>query len=232
MTTTERVGLRWGLPDVLVAWIIAIVGVVVVTIPFGEDAADDVTALIVGLAAQNGLILAWLAFVSARKGSGSLRRDYGFTVRARDGLWLLVGVGLQIATSIATLPLRVLLGPDEPVQDVVESFSDASGVERILFALGVVALGPAVEELLFRGALLRSLARRTTIGWAVFGSAFIFAVVHPLLDPSLGTLAVTPALLAFGLVAGYRAVVTGSLSQPILLHVGFNLLTVLFLGFD
>jgi hypothetical protein len=33
-------------------------------------------------------------------------------------------------------------------------------------------------------------------------------------------------------VAGHRAVVTGSLSQPILLHVGFNLLTVLFLGFD
>jgi membrane protease YdiL (CAAX protease family) len=231
VTSTARVGLRWGLWDVAIAWIIAIVGVVIVTIPFGENAADDVTALIVGLVAQNGLILAWLAFASVRKGCGTLRRDYGFEIRWRDGLWILVGVGLQIATSIATLPIVVLAGLDEPGQEIVQSFSDATGVERLVFAVGVVALGPAVEELLFRGALLRGLARRTSIGWAVFGSALIFASVHPLLDPSIGTLAVTPALLAVGLVAAHRAVVTGSLSQPIMLHVGFNLLTVLFLGF-
>lgn len=231
MDASARIGIRWGLGDVILAWFIALGGVIVVTIPFGANAADDVTALIVGLVAQNGLILAWLAFASARKGNGSLRRDYGFEIRWRDGLWILVGVGLQIATSIATLPIVVLAGLDEPGQEIVQSFSDASGVERLIFAVGVVALGPAVEELLFRGALLRSLARRTSIGWAVFGSALIFACVHPLLDPSIGTLAVTPALLAVGLVAAHRAVVTGSLSQPIMLHVGFNLLTVLFLGF-
>jgi uncharacterized protein len=232
VTATQRVGIRWGLPDVLVAWIVALVGAVIVTIPFGEDAADDVTALIVGLLAQNGVIVAWLAFVSARKGLGSLRRDFGFTIRARDGLWLLAGVGLQIATSIATLPLVLVADLDEPGQEVVQSFSDATGIERLIFALAVVAVGPAVEELLFRGALLRSLARRTSVGWAVFGSSLIFAAVHPLLDPSVGTLAIMPGLLAFALVAGQRAVATGSLSQPIMLHTGFNLLTVLFLAFD
>jgi uncharacterized protein len=227
-----RVGLRWGLPDIALVWVFAIVGVIVVTIPFGEGAADDITALLVGLAAQNGLIVAGLWFISARKGTGSLRRDFGLEVRLRDGLWLLVGVGLQIATSIATLPLVVVAGLDEPGQEVVQSFSDAAGPERLLFALGVVLIGPVVEELLFRGALLRALARRTTPGWAVFGSALVFALVHPLLDPTIGTLVVAPALLGFGIVAGLRAVSTGRLSQPIMLHVGFNLLTVLFLGLD
>ena len=81
------------------------------------------------------------------------------------------------------------------------------------------------EELLFRGLLLRSLARRVTALQAVTISALVFALAHPLFDPSLGTLAVVPALFALGAVSGVVALRTGELSRSILLHVGFNLLT-------
>jgi hypothetical protein len=83
-----------------------------------------------------------------------------------------------------------------------------------------------VEELLFRGALLRALLRRTTPAGAIFVSAMVFALVHPLGDPEVGSVIVVPAILALGLVSGYLAVRSGNLSRSIMLHMGFNLLTV------
>ncbi len=86
-------------------------------------------------------------------------------------------------------------------------------------------IAPFCEELLFRGLLLRSLARRVPALWAIALSALAFAAAHPLFDPSLGSLAVVPALFALGAVSGVVALRTGELSRSILLHVGFNLLT-------
>jgi membrane protease YdiL (CAAX protease family) len=60
--------------------------------------------------------------------------------------------------------------------------------------------------------------------WAVAVSALVFALAH-LLDPSLGTLAVLPALFALGAVSGVLALESGDLSRSIMLHIGFNLLT-------
>jgi membrane protease YdiL (CAAX protease family) len=90
----------------------------------------------------------------------------------------------------------------------------------------VVIVAPLVEELLFRGLLLRSLARRTSTVAAVVISAAAFAAVH-LLDPSAAP-ALAPLLLV-GLVAAIRTVRTGDLSQAILLHGGFNLLSAVVL---
>jgi membrane protease YdiL (CAAX protease family) len=54
----------------------------------------------------------------------------------------------------------------------------------------------------------------------------VFALVHPLGDPEVGSVIVVPAILALGLVSGYLAVRSGNLSRSIMLHMGFNLLTV------
>ena len=56
-------------------------------------------------------------------------------------------------------------------------------------------------------------------------SALAFALAHPMLDPTWGTFAVVPALFALGVISGVAAFRRGDLSVPILLHVGFNLLT-------
>jgi membrane protease YdiL (CAAX protease family) len=72
------------------------------------------------------------------------------------------------------------------------------------------------------------LLRRTTDGWAIAGSAALFAAAH-LTDPGAGF--VLPALFGLGLVLGYLAVKDRGLSRPILVHGGFNLLaTVLSLS--
>jgi membrane protease YdiL (CAAX protease family) len=60
---------------------------------------------------------------------------------------------------------------------------------------------------------------------AIGGSALLFALGH-LLDPSLGTLAVLPALFALGVISGIAAVEVGDLSVSIPFHIGFNIVTV------
>jgi membrane protease YdiL (CAAX protease family) len=66
-----------------------------------------------------------------------------------------------------------------------------------------------------------------TPAWAIFVAAIAFAAVHPLGDPAIGSLIAVPAILGLGLVSGYLAVKTQDLSRSILLHAGFNLLTVI-----
>ena len=100
----------------------------------------------------------------------------------------------------------------------------SSTAGRVLLAICVVFVAPPVEELLFRGALLRGLQRRWSAAVAIFVSAAIFAGIH-LVDPGAGY--VLPALLLLGLVSGYQAVKRGDLARSVLLHLGFNLVAAI-----
>lgn len=224
---------RWGLPDVALAWVAGLIGAVVLAAVVagvldvsGDELADDVGVFLGSIVGQTAAVLGVLALVSRAKGRGSLRRDFGLTLRWRDGGWIAVGVGLQVVLGLAVLPVARLHDGDE-AQTVVNLLEGASGPSLALFAVAVVVLAPVVEELLFRGALLRGLMRRTTPGWAIFVSAAVFALVHPLGDPEVGSVIVVPAILALGVVSGYLAARRGDLSRSIMLHAGFNLLTVL-----
>ena len=226
--TTERWP-RWGLGAFWAAWFAGLVAAVVATVVaigiLGSDVADDDPRLLVAsLLGQAVGIVAAVWVTSRTRGQRSLRADFGLVLRGRDWYWLGIGVVLQIGAAILLLPLSVL-GPDE-AQGVVEGFEDARGSATIaVFAFAVVVLAPVAEELLFRGVLLRALLRRTSAGAAVLWSAGIFAVIHVLLDPSVGSAQALPALLLLGLVSADQAVRTGALSRSVLLHAGFNLLT-------
>jgi hypothetical protein len=227
-----RTGVRWGLPDVALTWLAGLIGAVVLgalaVAALGvpeDDVADDVGVFLATIVGQTAVVVCVLALVSRSKGRGSLRRDFGLTVRLRDAGWLAAGVGLQIALGVALYPLAQLYDRDDS-QTVVELLEDASGPGLVLFAAAVVVLAPLAEELLFRGALLRALMRRLSPAWAVFVSALVFALVHPLGDPEVGSVIVVPAILTLGVVSGYLAVRSGDLSRSIMLHAGFNLLTV------
>ena len=226
---------RWGLPDALIAWIAGIVCALFAVVPFAIIAASrahvpdngipkdlEVPALILGLVAQNLGIIGTLALIARFKGRGSLRADFGLSVSARDVAWIAAGLGLSLVAGWMLLPITELANLEGSSQEVVRQFENANGIEVPLFALGVVLLAPFAEELLFRGALLRGLVRRTTPARAVFASALIFALVHVIGDPD--TYYYVPAFLLLGLVSGWRAMKTGNLSQSVMLHMGFNFL--------
>lgn len=191
----------------------------------GTGLDPDGLDLAIGLIAQNGAILVALVFVSRFKGLGTLRRDFGLIVRPADWPWLAGGVLLQVL-SIGAIQLLDRVASGLPEQQAADTVKHSQGPEIVLVVLGVAFVAPLVEELLFRGLLLRALLRKTTPTIAVVISAVVFAGLH-LLDPNTATL--MAPLLLLGVISGIRAVRTGDLSQSILLHVGFNLLSAILL---
>jgi membrane protease YdiL (CAAX protease family) len=190
----------------------------------GESADDPGWATTLGyVGGQIGGTIGGCALVSRVRGTGSMRTDFGLRVRLDDWAWLFAGILTFFVASVLVLPLVLLVEQGQPV---VEDLESAGGAELAVIAVTAALLAPISEELLFRGLLLRSLLIRVSPAWAIGISAVAFAAVHPLLDGSLGTLARTPAFVLLGVVSGYEAWRTGALSRSILLHVGFNLVTV------
>jgi uncharacterized protein len=220
----------WGIGDFFWVYFGGILaGLVLGTIGFGltHDPPAHPGAITDGFSflGQFGGWVAGLILVSRRKGLGTLREDFGLTVHARDCWAIVVGVALEIGLTYLIWPIEHFVNHQS--QDVVKDLDTARGVHLVLIALVAGLIAPVCEELLFRGLLLRALRRRVSPTAAVALSALAFALAHPMLDPTWGTLAVVPALFALGAVSGVAALRRGDLSVSIFLHIGFNLLTTL-----
>ena len=219
---------RWGVGDVVwiyVAGVIAsIVGFSVGYAITGDTSGHlSATTLALGSGAQYGAWAVGFIYVSRTKGRGSLTADFGLAVRMNAALFVFAGAALQLVLGAFVYPLVQLV--DNEKQQIVEDLQNSSGGKFVVLFVIAGLLAPIGEEILFRGMLLRALRRRYSPGLAVGVSALIFAVSH-LLDPSLGTVAILPALFALGAISGIAAVVVGDLSVSIPLHIGFNLVTL------
>jgi membrane protease YdiL (CAAX protease family) len=232
-TFAQPVTIRWGLGDAVWIYVAGVIG----SLFFGEigygithDKAGHPAALTTALSFA-GMYVVWLAgmlYISRSKGRGTLHADFGFVAHAKHVWALGVGVFLEIALGLMVYPLVSLAHHEK--QTVVEDLKNSSGAKLAVFIVAAGLLAPIMEELFFRGLLLRAMRRRWSPEVAIAASALVFALAHPLLDPQLGTFALVPALFALGAVSGVAATWTGELSVSIALHIGFNLLTVATLG--
>ena len=128
--------------------------------------------------------------------------------------------------------LRPLVGEPEvsgPVQELVDK---SQGLAYIGLLLSVAVGAPIVEELFFRGLLLRSLQKRFHNGLAVFLSAVAFGLAHGSTLPVDAVVLVMVSLMAFGAVLAVLAIRTGRLGPGIVAHAAFNLFTILYLTFS
>ena len=230
---TRPARIQWGLPDALLCWLAGYLGAILASFPlYASHGGTDIdTKLIFGiiLPAQQLTVVLAMVYVTRLKGQRSLARDFGFVVRLGDAKALIVGAVLEVALTLALIPI-LQLDPDAQNQQLLSDLKehrDAATV--ILFVIGAVILAPIVEELLFRGVLLRALLRRFEPVTAVLGSAIIFALVHYIGDPN--TLPFLPALTGLGALLALVALRSGDLSMSIFIHAGFNLTTtILFLA--
>lgn len=164
-------------------------------------------------------------YASRRKGRGDLTQDFGFSFRWSDPF---VGLPIGVACQLLLVPLIYLPMEqfftkhqlEEPVRKITGS---AHGAGYLALTIVVVVGAPIVEELFFRGLLLRSLQRRFGDRWAVLGSAVVFGVAH--FEPLQ-----LPALVALGVILGAMAVSTKRLGPSIFAHAGFNLVTMVALA--
>ena len=227
---------RWGLGDFIVGWAGGLALALLLTSAWHTVTGKDELGLAGQAAGQIGL---WTGMVGAavvashKKGAGRLSEDFGFRGRWSDlGLGLLVALAVQILVlpAIAFL-LRPLLGEPEvsgPVQDLLDK---SQGLAFLGLVLSVAVGAPLVEELFFRGLLLRSLQRRVPDWAAVALSAAAFGLAHGSALPVEAVALVILSLTVFGAILAILAIRTGRLGPSIVAHAVFNLFTLLYLTF-
>lgn len=218
----------WGIGDFVWIYIAGIFASLVgATIGFAitGDTSGHVGALTTALStlAQFGTWFGLVVYIARSKGR-SVRADFGLTLQTRDWWAPFAGLGLFVIGSVLIQPIVNMINES---QQVVQDLDHASGPKLAVFAVVAALVAPVCEELLFRGLLLRALRRRMSPEMAVIVQALAFALAHPMLSPTLGDLAVVPALFLLGAVSGVVAVRRGNLSASIMMHIGFNLVTTL-----
>jgi membrane protease YdiL (CAAX protease family) len=191
----------------------------------------DIGILLFNLAGLwTGLLGAcWLA--SRRYGTGHIRRDFGLHVRGPDVGWgLLMSLVARVAGAMVVIPFlfgsRRLVGNNQGVYGKVTQ----SGFTFAIFGAVAVFGAPVIEELFFRGLLLRSLTSVVGTGGAIAIQAVLFGLAHfsPLLGlANLSVMAIIAAAgLIFGITAWWRRIGTSVVS-----HGAFNLVSVIAAAF-
>jgi membrane protease YdiL (CAAX protease family) len=218
---------RWGMGDAAVGWLIGFffsqVASVVILLSLGylgDDGTtvDDVPLTVLALL-QIPLWAGYLGvpwYASATKGNGMVR-DFGLRMKAIDvPLGLGVGIATQVGIALIYAPIADALGIEdvgEAAQELSDKATDPVGV--VLFLLIVVVGAPIIEEIFFRGLVLRSIEHRFGSLAAVLISGSIFGLIHFQWADAL-------PLIAVGIVLGALTVKTGRLGPAIWAHAFFN----------
>lgn len=218
-------GLREALGGYVAGFVLSAVAAAIASGVTGYQAGKGrpIPLAILGASAAGlwiGLVGAALS-VSKRKGTRSLSGDFGLRV----GAWwdLPLGAAVGLAAQYGLIPLLYwpaeLADPSLRHQLAQPAQSDTGAVHSapaLVLALVVLAVGaPLVEELFFRGLLLRSLTEKVSTPVAVLASALLFALAHFEAVQFAG-------LAAFGVVLGVLAWRTGRLAPGIAAHATFN----------
>ena len=168
------------------------------------------------------LTLAAVTWIIVRRHGIGLRTALGLSQRWYD---VPVGLACGLVAQFLIIPLVYLpLAPhidatdvEEPARRIMALADDAAAATVLVVA--VVLVAPFVEEMYFRGLLLRALWGRMGRVLTVALSAVLFGLAHV-------QLLQLPALVVFGLVAGTLVVVTKRLAPAMWAHAAFNGVTV------
>lgn len=179
------------------------------------------------LSAMGGMFLAVpVAFGVAKLKQGSILKDYfslySFKLKTL-GFWILVFIVLQVVTTF----LIEALGAKE-IPNFMLNLEYPSLMAKILLVMAVVVAAPIVEEVVFRGFLLKGFSQ-TFMGvhGAVLLTSALWAVIHMQYE-----VAYLIAIFVIGLVFAYARVLTNSLYIPMMMHSLMNALSILGLFYE
>jgi uncharacterized protein len=223
---------RWGVGEAVTGLLIAnaaalfIGAAILVATGYVEEGADGDLPLTMIAVLQIPLWAGYLGmplYAAKRKGNGVVA-DFGLRMEGWD---VLRGISAGLVTQIVAIPLLYVLifaatdalGWDYDqdlsavARDLTDKATDPVGV--VLLVLIVAIAAPIIEELFFRGLLLRAIEKRSGPTWALWVSSLVFGAVHL-------QLLQLPALTLIGLVLGWLTLRYGRLGPAIWAHIAFN----------
>lgn len=190
----------------------------------GKHSVDDETLSLVhyvlsALVAVPGAAILLRAHGLSLKSLGLVTPDWVFDIAWGIGGFFAAAI-LSIVLGMVMIPVSRALG-SQGVTNPASRYllmSQAGWMTAALMAVfGIVA--PFVEELFFRGALLRALNADFGQQAAIWGSAVAFAIIHP------GAPELLVTYVALGWVFAKLTVLRGSLLPSMIAHALNNLLT-------
>jgi membrane protease YdiL (CAAX protease family) len=181
-----------------------------------ERPVDVVLSVLVGY----GPSLVWCWYVLRRWTDGRLGA-IGWTFRWGD-LWrgpatYLTAIGIQIVIAALLLLLDVPIS-----SNIDEGESRATLGYKIAIVIVTVVAAPIVEEIIFRGVVLRGLLSRMGPVPAIVIQGTLFGVAH--VDPSRGSgnIGLAVVLSSVGIVFGAAAYLTRRIAPTVIAHAIFN----------
>ena len=191
------------------------------------DLARDWVVVVIAYTLLFGMMTGASIGLSRLLGTGSLKEDFGFTIKVDDIGW---GALTCAGSIVARIILLAFLSSqvDDPVRDPGRSI-DIHGAALAAFAVAALVGAPLIEELVFRGVLQRSLTKVVGAPAAIAAQALLFAAYHFVPDGSGYSTFYFAALAVFGAAAGIAAERTGRLGPGMVAHFLNNLLPILVL---
>lgn len=173
-----------------------------------------------------GPVLAVTIWISRRWGRGSWREDVGLFVRWADTGWgaltWLCCLGAQIGVG------AIVIAFDVPITSNTEGIDDLSADRGYVIALLITAVvaAPIIEEIVFRGIVLKGFLSRMPAWAAVAVQAVVFGCAH--FDPVRGTgnVGLVMVLSGVGAVLGGAAFVFRRIGPTIIAHAILNALAM------
>jgi membrane protease YdiL (CAAX protease family) len=176
-----------------------------------------------------GALVSSCVFVSRRRGTGSLVRDYAFRFR-----WIDLGFGLAgsiVGRVLAGMAVAPIPFPSKSLRDADRTIlsGDAThGAMAWTVVILVTCVGaPLIEELFFRGLVQTRLVGRFGPVIGIVAASVVFGSAHLLSWAGPESLAYAWAVAFGGLVLGTIRHLTGRLGPGIVAHALFNLQAVL-----
>ncbi len=169
-----------------------------------------------------GPSLWWCWFASRRWGTGDLGVDIGLSARLADIGWgpviWLGAIGAQIAIGAVVVALDLpFVGNTEGIEEI-----RADRTYVVSLVITAVVAAPIVEEMVFRGVVMRGLRSRLPMVAVVVVQGVLFGVAH--VDPvrGSGNIGLVLVLSGVGIAFGVAVVVLGRIGPSIVAHAIFN----------
>lgn len=179
----------------------------------------------VGLASVIGFV-GVPAWVSRRRGSGSLRRDFGLGFTPSDiGVGVTLAAGALVVAAALSALWRNVVGAGAPTntQDLTASASPATLAAA---AVVIAVVVPFAEEVFFRGMVLSVLRRRFAVPVAVAASSALFGLLHAAGATGASRIAVPVITGAYGAIFCLGVLRTGRLGASIVAHSIVNTVAI------